>query len=84
MWEPFRLSIEQWAPQCKIVDDKFHIMQHGNDAIGEVRKAVLSARSQEAGSDQREEVVADESLEEPDAGTPRGIEPVVRTEPSGL
>jgi transposase len=39
MWEPFRLSIEQWAPQCKIVDDKFHIMQHGNDAIGEVRKA---------------------------------------------
>jgi transposase len=39
MWEPFRLSIEQWAPQCKIVYDKFHIMQHANDAIDEVRKA---------------------------------------------
>src|SRR6202167_154672 len=39
MWEPFRLSIEEWAPQCKIVYDKFHIVQHANDAIDEVRKA---------------------------------------------
>ena len=39
MWEPFRLSIEHWAPQCQIVYDKFHIMQHANAAIDEVRKA---------------------------------------------
>jgi len=39
MWEPFRLSIQQWAPQCKIVYDKFHIMQHANAAIEEVRRA---------------------------------------------
>jgi transposase len=39
MWEPFRLSIEHWAPGCKIVYDKFHIMQHANDAIDEVRRA---------------------------------------------
>jgi transposase len=39
MWEPFRLSIEQWAPECKIVYDKFHILQHANDAVDEVRKA---------------------------------------------
>ena len=39
MWEPFRLSIEQWAAQCKIVYDRFHIMQHANDAIDEVRRA---------------------------------------------
>jgi transposase len=39
MWEPFRLSIEEWAPQCKIVYDKFHIIQHANDAIDEVRRA---------------------------------------------
>lgn len=39
MWVPFRQSIAQWAPQCKIVYDKFHIIQHGNDAIDEVRKA---------------------------------------------
>ena len=37
-WESFRLSIEQWAPNCRIVD-KFHIMQHANDAIDEVRRA---------------------------------------------
>jgi transposase len=39
MWEPFRLSIEQWAPNCRIVYDKFHIMQHANGAIDEVRRA---------------------------------------------
>src|SRR5580704_15614012 len=39
MWEPFRLSIEQWVPHCRIVYDKFHIMQHANDAIDEVRRA---------------------------------------------
>ena len=39
VWAPFRQSIEQWAPQCKIVYDKFHILQHANDAIDQVRKA---------------------------------------------
>jgi transposase len=39
MWEPFRLSIEQWVPNCRIVYDKFHIMQHANKAIDEVRRA---------------------------------------------
>ena len=39
MWEPFRLSIQQWAPNCRIVYDKFHIMQHANAAIDEVRRA---------------------------------------------
>ena len=39
MWEPYRLSIEQSAPQCRIVYDKFHIMQHANNAIDEVRRA---------------------------------------------
>ena len=39
MWEPYRLSIEPWAPNCRIVYDKFHIMQHANKAIDEVRRA---------------------------------------------
>ena len=39
MWEPFRKSLEQWAPHCKIVYDKFHVLQHANDAIDEVRRA---------------------------------------------
>ena len=39
MWEPFRLSMEEWAPECRIVYDKFHIIQHANDAVDEVRRA---------------------------------------------
>jgi transposase len=39
MWEPYRLSIEQWAPDCRIIYDKFHILQHANAAIEEVRRA---------------------------------------------
>ena len=39
MWEPFRLSMEEWVPGCRIVHDKFHIIQHANDAVDEVRRA---------------------------------------------
>jgi transposase len=39
MWEPFTKSILRWLPRCKIVFDKFHVMQHANDAIDEVRRA---------------------------------------------
>jgi transposase len=39
MWEPYRRSIEQWAPNCQIIYDKFHIMQHANAAVDEVRRA---------------------------------------------
>src|SRR5262249_42689280 len=39
MWEPFRQSIEQWTSNCRIVYDKFHIMQHAASAVDEVRRA---------------------------------------------
>lgn len=39
MWEPFRLSMEEWIPNCQIVYDKFHVMQHANATIDEVRRA---------------------------------------------
>jgi len=39
MWEPFRQSLEQWVPQCQIVYDKFHILQHAGKAVDEVRRA---------------------------------------------
>lgn len=39
MWEPYTQSILQHAPQCLIVYDKFHIMQHANHAVDEVRRA---------------------------------------------
>ena len=39
MWRPFTNSIEHWAPTCQIVYDKFHVLQHANKAIDEVRRA---------------------------------------------
>ena len=39
MHEPYRLSLEQWAPQCRLIYDKFHVMQHANEAVSEVRRA---------------------------------------------
>ena len=30
MWEPFRQSLERWVPECRIVYDKFHILQHAS------------------------------------------------------
>jgi len=38
MWAPFRQSIEEWLPQCRIVYDKFHIMKHAGAAVDEVRR----------------------------------------------
>lgn len=38
MWDPFRQSIEQWLPKCRIVYDKFHIMKHAGAAVDEVRR----------------------------------------------
>jgi transposase len=29
MWRPFTNSIEQWAPNCRIVYDKFQQVRHG-------------------------------------------------------
>ena len=39
MWEPFTVSLLKWAPECRIVFDKFHVMQHANRAVDEVRRA---------------------------------------------
>jgi transposase len=39
MWKPFRVSMEQWVPKCRIIFDKFHIIQRANVALDEVRRA---------------------------------------------
>jgi len=39
MWQPFRQSLQQWVPQCQIIYDKFHILQHASQAVDEVRRA---------------------------------------------
>lgn len=57
---PFRLSIEGWAPQCKILYHRFHVMQRG------AADGVLPLGEGERRSDQREDGAADEPMEEPD------------------
>jgi len=47
MPEPFRLSLEQWAPLCRLIYDKFHIMQHANEAVKEVRRAEFFRQGRE-------------------------------------
>jgi transposase len=39
MWQAFTNSIHTWAPGCRIIYDKFHVMQHANAAVDEVRRA---------------------------------------------
>ena len=39
MWKPFRKSIQQWAPQARLVYDKFHVLQQAGAAVDEVRRA---------------------------------------------
>ena len=44
MWEPFAASILSWVPECRIVYDKFHVMQHAGKAVDEVRRAEFFRR----------------------------------------
>jgi transposase len=85
MWEPFRLSIEEWAPQCQIVYDKFHILQHVNEASDEVRRAEFFRH----GKQQRALIKGKKWLlmsrwKEPDWRTTGSVEPAVPTEPEDL
>jgi transposase len=85
MWEPFRLSLQQWAPQCKIVYDKFHIMQHANDAVDEVRRAEFFRKSPKMRrSDQRKAVVAVKPLEAPGLEQARCSQSTVPPEPASV
>ena len=47
MWRPFRMSTEKWAPHCRIVYDKFHVLQHANQALDEVRRAEFFRKGKE-------------------------------------
>ena len=47
MWEPFRRSIEQWVPGCKVIYDKFHVLGHANDAVDAVRKTEFFRQGRE-------------------------------------
>ena len=38
MWRPFLASVREHLPRAAIVFDKFHVMQHVNDAVDETRR----------------------------------------------
>jgi transposase len=85
MWEPFRLSIEQWAPDCRIVYDKFHIMQHANNAIDEVRRAEFFPQGRaHARTGERETLVAAQPVGKPDGWQAPGVEPAIRPQPESV
>lgn len=39
MWQAFTNSIHEWAPRCRIIYDKFHVIQRANAAVDDVRRA---------------------------------------------
>ena len=39
MCERFKQSITEWLPKCRIIYDKFHIMQHAHAAVDQARRA---------------------------------------------
>ena len=46
MWQPYTNSIQQWAANCRIIYDKFRVLQHANRAIDEVRRAEFFRKGQ--------------------------------------
>jgi len=59
MHEPFRLSLEAWAPQCHLIYDKFHIMQPANEAVTRgATSRVFSPRQGDAGISERQTLAA--------------------------
>ena len=39
MWRPSPIALSNGLVNCRIVYDKFHVLQHANKAIAEVRRA---------------------------------------------
>lgn len=47
MWEAYRKSVGKYLPKADIVFDKYHVMEHLNQAIDEVRKSEAGALSED-------------------------------------
>jgi transposase len=77
------LSIEQLAPNCRIVYDKFHVMQHANRAIDELRRAEFFRRSA-ARANKGQTLAATRQMDEPLRAQASRAEPVVHIESQGI
>ena len=83
MWRPFATSIEQWAPNCRIVYDKFHVLQHANKAIDEVRRAEFFRKGGRMRGVVKGKRWLLDSLDE--SGRPKtpAVKPAIRPQPEG-
>lgn len=41
MWKPYKKTVEKYAPQALICFDRFHVVQHLNAAVDEVRREMV-------------------------------------------
>jgi hypothetical protein len=83
MWEPFRQSLEQWVPQCRIVYDKFHILQHAGQAVDEVRRAEFFGKGGAARDlVQGQALAAADELAQPGSRQEASVERPVCSEPA--
>lgn len=51
MWAPYLASVQHHAPQAILVFDRFHVVQHLNRAIDEVRRAEVRRLAHQEGID---------------------------------
>lgn len=51
MWAPYLASVQHHAPQATLVFDRFHVVQHLNRAIDEVRRAEVRRLAHQEGID---------------------------------
>jgi transposase len=51
MWAPYMASVQQHVPQASLVFDRFHVVQHLNRAIDEVRRAEVRRLAHQEGID---------------------------------
>jgi len=84
MWRPFTNSIEQWAANCRIVYDKFHVLQHANKAIDEVRRAEFFRKGgRMRGCSEGQALAVADSLDESGQSKTSAAKRVVRPQPQG-
>ena len=82
MWEPFRQSLEQWVPECRIIYDKFHILQHASQRWTKCGGPSSSAKEEQHGIWYGGALVAFEQLAQSGSRQAASVERPVCSEPA--
>jgi transposase len=83
MWRPFTNSIKHWAPNCRIIYDKFHVLQHANKAIDEARRAEFFRKGGRMRGVVKGKLAAADSLDESGQPKTSAVKPAIRPQPEG-